>query len=164
MKEIRPQKEGQPETGSPWAWVLGAACVVVVLVAFLVPRPGANSPASSTSSKPGSSSVTASSSAERSARAPRHYWTSGVASSAEEIVARKLAQFGKSRRELVHAIAKHFKLDVPTDVERFFAAVEGGNWEEIDAAHNALLLPGEGLNQPRSAELHQIWRAIQETW
>ncbi len=53
---------------------------------------------------------------------------------------------------------------MPTDVERFFEAVEGGQWEEIDAAHNALLLPGEGLNQPRSDELHQIWRAIQETW
>jgi len=83
---------------------------------------------------------------------------------AEEIVARKLAEFSKRRRALVHAIAKHFNVEVPADVERFFAAVESGRWEEIDAAHEALLMPGQGLNQPRSAELHQIWRAIQETW
>src|SRR5262249_47834357 len=49
-------------------------------------------------------------------------------------------------------------------VERFFDAVEGGRWDEIDAAHAVLLAPGQGFNQPRSAELHQIWRAIQETW
>jgi len=63
----------------------------------------------------------------------------------------------------VHALAKHNKVDVPDDVERFFEAVEGGRWEEIDAAHKALLLGGD-LTTPRSAELHQIWRAIQETW
>jgi tetratricopeptide (TPR) repeat protein len=61
-------------------------------------------------------------------------------------------------------MAKHLKVEVPGDVERFFDAVERGRWEEIDAAHAALLAPGEGLNQPHSAELHQIWRAIQETW
>jgi len=83
--------------------------------------------------------------------------------SAEQIVARKLNQFGRSRRELVHALAKHLKVDVPDDVERFFHAVESGRWEEIDAAHNALLKGGD-LTTPRSAELHQIWRAVQETW
>ncbi|TAL04261.1 MAG: hypothetical protein EPO07_05270 [Verrucomicrobia bacterium] len=55
-------------------------------------------------------------------------------------------------------------MEVLDDVKRFFDAVESGRWEEIDAAHQALLQPGEGLNQPRSAELHQIWRSIQETW
>jgi tetratricopeptide (TPR) repeat protein len=61
-------------------------------------------------------------------------------------------------------MAKHFKVEVPEDVKRFFDAVESGRWEEIDAAHRALLLSDDNLNQPRSAELHQIWRPIQETW
>src|ERR1041385_8954226 len=55
-------------------------------------------------------------------------------------------------------------MDVPDEVERFFDAVERGRWEEIDAAHEALLLTRTNLNQPKSAELHQIWRSIQETW
>jgi tetratricopeptide (TPR) repeat protein len=81
---------------------------------------------------------------------------------AEDIVASKLRQFGKNRRELVHALAKRFNIGVPDEVERFFDAVEGGRWEEIDAAHQALLR-GADLNFPR-AEVHQIWRPIQETW
>ncbi len=83
---------------------------------------------------------------------------------AEEIVASKLIKFGKNRREVFHGLAKRFNVQVPDDVERFFEAVESGRWEEIDAAHKALLQSEKELNQPRSAELHQIWRPIQETW
>jgi tetratricopeptide (TPR) repeat protein len=84
--------------------------------------------------------------------------------SAEEIVAGKVIKFGKNRRDLVHAIAKRSKVVVPDEVERFFDAVESGRWEEIDAAHKALLMDEKQLNQPLSAELHEIWRPIQEAW
>jgi len=83
---------------------------------------------------------------------------------AEEVVAGKLRQFGASHRKLTHALAEHFKSEMPDEVERFFDAVEGGNWEEINAAHEALLLSKDQLNQPRLPELHQIWRPIQEAW
>ena len=83
---------------------------------------------------------------------------------AQEIVANKVIQFSKHRRELVHAMAKHHKANVPDEVERFFEAVESGNWEAIDAAHKALLQDEKQLNQPKSAELHEIWRPIQEAW
>jgi hypothetical protein len=88
----------------------------------------------------------------------------GTAPTADEVVAAKLVQFGRSRRDLVHTLAKRFNVDVPDDVERFFEAVERGNWEEIDAAHRALLLSPDQLNQPRDGELHRIWRPIQEAW
>jgi len=107
--------------------------------------------------------VLAASTDRKSARERTRHSHSTSAPSAEEIVASKLSQFGKGRRDLVHALAKHFKLEVPDDVERFFDAVEGGRFEEIAEAHQALLLGGD-LTTPRSAELHQIWRAIQETW
>jgi hypothetical protein len=82
---------------------------------------------------------------------------------AEEIVAGKLKRFAQARRELVRRLAKYSKVEVPADVERFFDAVARGNWEEIDAAHKAML-EGSDLVTPRSAELHSIWRAVQETW
>ena len=168
MKQM-PRDKGFPSCGgSVWRWIIGAACVLGVLFAFLMRWPhedlngkSSSSPVSSTraqASGPGSSTL------ERRSRTFHHDWPAEGASTAEEIVARKLAQFGKSRHKLVRAIAKHFTVDVPADVERFFAAVEAGNWDEIDAAHAALLEPRQGLNQPRSADLHQIWRAIQETW
>jgi hypothetical protein len=83
---------------------------------------------------------------------------------ADEVVAEKLKQFGVNRRNLVHALAERFKCEVPDGVERFFEAVEGGNWEQINAAHEALLLNKDQLNQPRSADLYKIWRPIQEAW
>lgn len=83
---------------------------------------------------------------------------------AAEIVAGKVIKFGKNRREIVRAIAKRLHVAVPDEVERFFDAVESGRWEEIDAAHKALLADEKQLNQPLSAELHEIWRPIQETW
>jgi tetratricopeptide (TPR) repeat protein len=82
----------------------------------------------------------------------------------QEIVAGKVMKFGKNRRELAHAMAKRLNVKVPDEVERFFDAVEGGRWDEIEAAHKALLEDEKQLNQPKSAELHEFWRPIQETW
>src|SRR5262245_6465364 len=51
----------------------------------------------------------------------------------QEIVAARVIKFGKNRREVAHAIARRLNVKVPDEVERFFDAVEGGRWEEIDA-------------------------------
>src|SRR3954468_18652334 len=83
---------------------------------------------------------------------------------AEEIVAARLVKFSKIRGKFVDALAKRNHVAVPDEVRRFFEAAASGRWEEIDAAHEALLLTKEQLNEPRSAELHEIWRPIQETW
>jgi tetratricopeptide (TPR) repeat protein len=82
----------------------------------------------------------------------------------QEIVAGKIMKFGKNRREVAHAMAKRLNVKVPDEVERFFDAVEGGRWDEIDVAHKALLEDEKQLNQPKSAELHEFWRPIQEVW
>jgi hypothetical protein len=82
----------------------------------------------------------------------------------QEIVADKVLKFGKNRREVARAIAKRLNVKVPDEVERFFDAVEGGRWDEIDAAHKALLEDDKQHNQPKSAELHEFWRPIQEVW
>src|SRR6266481_5782353 len=68
----------------------------------------------------------------------------------QEIVAGKVMKFGKNRREVAHAIAKRLNVKVPDEVERFFDAVEGGRWDEIEAAHKALLEDEKQFNQPKS--------------
>jgi tetratricopeptide (TPR) repeat protein len=83
---------------------------------------------------------------------------------AQEIVAGKVMKFGKNRREVAHAIAKRLNVKVPDEVERFFDAVESGRWDDIDAAHKVMLEDEKQFNQPKSAELHEFWRSIQETW
>jgi hypothetical protein len=87
-----------------------------------------------------------------------------VSQTPQEIVAAKVMKFGKHRREIAHAMAKRLNVKVPDEVERFFDAVEGGRWDEIDAAHKALLEDEKQFNQPKTAELHQFWRPIQEVW
>ena len=52
----------------------------------------------------------------------------------EEVVASKLSQSGRLRREFAHALARRHGVEVSDDVERFFAAVESGNWDDIEAA------------------------------
>jgi len=143
---------------------LGGGCVLIVLIALLLPRRQSGSPGDARSTNAAALSVAGIGHDARPAGVSRQYRDSGSSVSAEEIVARKLKQFGSSRHELARAMARHFKVDVPDDVEHFFNAVEAGQWEAVDAAHKALLLNEKELNQPRSAELHQIWRAIQETW
>ena len=164
MNKIRSEDEKRSESGPLWIW-LGAGLLLSLMVVLLAWPRGGHSPekAPAPVSGTGVPTTAATSSGAIRSGTSRHRGLSEAAT-AEEIVARKLAEFSKRRRALVHAIAKHFNVEVPGDVERFFAAVEAGRWEEIDAAHEALLMPGQGLNQPRSAELHKIWRAIQETW
>lgn len=58
--------------------------------------------------------------------------------SAEEIVAGKVRQFGRNRRELVRAIARRSHKTVPPEVEKFFDAVEAGQWDEINGQWHVL--------------------------
>jgi tetratricopeptide (TPR) repeat protein len=144
--------------------LLVAAFLAVALVGLLSRRDRGNANQSAPSGN-GVPSIASTDSRNVSRRAPlRRENGSNAVATAEEIVANKVIQFGQRRRALVHDLAKHFNLEVPDEVERFFKAVESGNWEEIDAAHSVLLMPGAGLNDPRSDELHKIWRPIQETW
>jgi len=155
-------------TRSGWFWVFIAACVLVCVLIVISNSTGNRETADADLGETKRSDTTVEGNGRGSVRHSPDSRRSKSADSqdlsAEEVVAGKLRQFGANHRNLVHALAEHFKYEVPDDVERFFDAVEGGNWEEINAAHEALLLSKDQLNQPRSPELHQIWRPVQEAW
>jgi len=77
---------------------------------------------------------------------------------AQEIVAAKLKKFGVKRRALVHNLAELYKIDVRPDVERFFDALDKGDWEET---HRLFLSLKQELDSPGS-DLRKYWRAILE--
>lgn len=81
---------------------------------------------------------------------------------AEEIVAAKLAQFARSRRELALALARRHGIAVPDEVERFFAAVESGDWDRISAAFTAIHGGDTSGSQHsgRTPEVSKLWPAI----
>jgi hypothetical protein len=86
----------------------------------------------------------------------------GPALTAREIVAEKLARFGRSRRELALALAQRHQVQMPPKVERFFTAVESGNWEDINAAFKRLNGgdSSAGHGAQRSPEVSKLWPAI----
>src|ERR1044071_2830148 len=99
MNEISPPN-AQP--GSRWPWILGGACALIVLVALLLPQPAADSPLTNTATNAPQRGAGFSSPPDRFAHGSRHFSAGGPTESPEQIVARKLTQFGKSRRDLVH--------------------------------------------------------------
>ena len=80
----------------------------------------------------------------------------------EETVAAKLSQFARSRRGLALALAQRHHVEMPVAVERFFAAVESGNWGAIEEAFKAINGgdTSAGHADARSTEVQQLWPAI----
>src|SRR5438034_3558342 len=150
-----------------WRLIITIGCLLVVLIAILLPRADTTTPDRAAVTN---ESLNANTESERAARtsSPRRPMSSARASlsapTAEEIVASKLSQFARQRRELAHALARHFKVEVPDDVDRFFDAVAAGHWEKADAIFKSLRHGDNDNSTPRSPDLGKIWRPIQETW
>ena len=84
---------------------------------------------------------------------------------AEETVAAKLALFSNSRRELARTMARRKGVPVPAEVERFFDALESGNWEEIDSQFKALgRRSGQYDGSTHSPELDPVWNAVLDAY
>lgn len=142
-----------------------AAAALLATVVFLFVRPRAREEMPAVLSGAGaqqhhaSAEHTPTRDTSRSWRAPR---PSPETASAEEIVADKLRKFGQSRREIAQAMAKMKNIGVPLLVERFFDAVEGGDWNEIKAAFDAIN-GGEsnaGQSSERLPEVTALWGPI----
>lgn len=86
-------------------------------------------------------------------------------SSPEQIVAAKVSQFGRKRRDLVHGIARRTQKQIPPEVEKFFNAVEAGDWTEIETLWKEMAKrSGQYDGSTHSPELDPFWCAILETY
>jgi tetratricopeptide (TPR) repeat protein len=143
------------ETNGRWLW-LAVGCVLLLLLAMLMPSSKPNQTANPALLWSITSSGNGSSMAERWAAGKAH-----KARTAQEIVAAKLKNFGVKRRALVHTLAEHYKIDVLPDVERFFDALDKGDWEETHRLFESLQAARDG---PSGSDLRKYWRAILEAY
>jgi hypothetical protein len=142
-----------------WPWVFLAVCGLIIVFGLIRFRPGAHlatdpKPPGAMNASPEFSAQPVKASRVRPALVPGH--------TADAIVAEKLAQFAKSRREFAHALARRHDIQVPQDVERFFAAIESGNWGAIEAAFKKIngSDSSSSWNKGRSEDVNKLWPAI----
>jgi hypothetical protein len=170
MNDVNPRFPTERESSDPrprWTWLCAGGCLLVVLIALLTPREH-NSPAADNASPgaPQAGATTDSSTIERARRfARRANSVAAPAPTAEEIVAGKVSQFGRSRREIVHAIGRRSQKDVPDEVEKFFDALEAGRWEAIETAFKSMAKrSGQYEGSTHSPELDEFWPAVLEAY
>jgi hypothetical protein len=118
-------------------------------------------PASEGAARATASNGLAEAGAELYRRAPR-----GTAvQTAEEIVAGKVKQFARSRREIVRRLAKRANRDVPSEVEEFFDALEGGDWGQIEALFKGFAKrSGQYEGSTHSPDLDDFWPAMLDAY
>src|SRR5712664_4390170 len=133
----------------------------VVLLGVLLPRGDHSKSGQSISTNQMAGNATGPSVGSSGVRSRSHHAHSGPGASAEEIVATKLSQFGRNRRDVMRGMAKRFKVEVRPDVERFFDAVEGGKWEEIEAAFQPMF---EQRKAGTRDDLNNVWGPILEAY
>jgi hypothetical protein len=118
---------------SPWPWIIAVGCLLITFIAILLPQQHDQNRVQTSADKPASRSADHSSRFDPAAQLHHTGSAPSPAPTAAEIVAAKVKQFGRIRRETARAIARHLKKDVPPAVEKFFDSLDGGNWEEIRA-------------------------------
>jgi len=156
---------GDSDAHSRWLWVILAGCALVVLLGIFI-RSGHNDSAADAASKKSKEAgdVDAPAPSTRS-RNFAHSSSAMPILSAEEIVAGKVAKFGRSRRELARAAARRLGKEVPAEVEKFFDAIEAGHWEEIDAQFGAMSKrSGQYENSTHAPELDPFWMAVLDAY
>jgi len=149
--------ETKKDTEPRWIW-LAAGCLLILLAAVLMPSPKTGE--TPNPSPPTKATNTAGWRATTERLAAAYSGKDGSSRTAAEIVAAKLNKFSLKRRALVEALAKKYKITVLPDVERFFDALDAGNWEEAQRLFRSLK---ESLDSPGS-DLPKYWRAVLEAY
>ncbi len=155
-----PRKVANPR--SRWPWLLASGCALVILIGLLR-RPHQDDSFGATAS-PNTAGAGGGGDGADIARARRPLRGSGSdpAFTAEEVVVRKLSQFARLRREYAHALAQRHGVEVTGDVERFFDAVESGNWDNIESAFRKINGgdSSAGYSDKRAPGVEHLWPAI----
>jgi hypothetical protein len=160
---------------------MGLGWLLILFVAIVLPRPGSRDPGhpSGTRAPATNTSAEARPGGPNAGLHPHYRSIAAMApgrtaeqiatdqQTAEEVVANKLQLLARSRREFVHALARKRGIALPEGVERFFDAVEAGDWKEIQARYDAINggdRTGTTLTPARPAGMEALWPAIHDAY
>lgn len=156
---------------SLWLWVLAGGCLLVILISLLLPRPAAGPAARTVSTSMQKPMTVADSGIAVSRPWPAlRKWNSvadsGPPKTAEQIVAEKVVQFGRKRRELVRQIERHLNKVAPPAVDKFFDALESGHWDQIQGQWRELAkLSGQyDYSTGNWEDLSPFWPAVLDAY
>jgi len=144
---------------SYWRWLAGVGCLVLILIAIFAPRRRHEAASDGSSNAPIVSEISSSAAIPKNVRPSRRSASSVPQVPATEVVAAKLRQFARSRRETMHAMARHFKVEVSPEMERFFDLAEAGRLDEMNALFESL----REQKKEGSPALNAVWPALHET-
>src|SRR5262245_24489953 len=163
FQKIKAAREASAGTRWPW-WFLGACLLVFVIGMFLWPRQN-NSSATGAVTNTRRENESGGNAARSTSRRVVPGYGPVSAQSAEQIVAEKVIQFGRNRRELARAIARRSHQPVPSEIERFFEAIESGDWERIHAQWDTMAKrSGQYEGSGHSPELDPYWPAVLDAY
>lgn len=152
------------EAGSTRIWlILGVVGVAVVLIALLR-GPGRTTATGSAGDSAGDGAGGGSAGGSAGlAQRPKPRLMSQSSSGdggqrAAAVVANKVVEFSRGRRQSVDTLAERLGVAVPPGVDQFFAAVESGNWRDIKAMFHTV---SEELG---ATGLSTLMPAIKETY
>jgi len=149
---------------SGWVWLLIVAALLALVIGLLRVGQLKDTGASGTSLDNEKTRSSLEFSVERELP-PRRPSISAPPLTAEEIVTGKVSQFGRSRREIARGIGRRLEKEVPAEVEKFFDAIEKGQWEEIKAQWDALAKrSGQYEKSSHSEELDPFWPAVLDAY
>jgi tetratricopeptide (TPR) repeat protein len=155
-----PPRGGHPSSARAVIFiaVVGVLAMLVILIVRLRPAP----PATTAGSAPAALRADSPSGSGLNPRPLPNRLPPPPARPAAEIVAEKLMLFAHGRESLVAALANHFNVTVPPEVNRFFAAVAAGNWLETTNLFATLRQVRSTENAPPG--LDKLWPALLETY
>jgi tetratricopeptide (TPR) repeat protein len=150
-----------------WLWPVAAGGLFLVLVALLLPR--TKGPSSDRGAATNAAGLAKDRRAETVRPDPghRHFGPdrSSTARTPEQLVAEKVVQFGRKRRELVHIIARRKNLEVPPEIEAFFDAIEAGNWDDIRTRWRSLAnRSGQYEYGTHAPDLDPFWPSVLDAY
>jgi tetratricopeptide (TPR) repeat protein len=151
-----------PGARSAWLWVITGGCLVVILLGLLLPRSRKPPASMQDSGGVGPRAAVGAAPVLRTSRRAGSRGASASAPSPEETVAAKVSRFAHSRLAIARAMAEQARIQLPPDVEQFFAAAEAGRWEELKGSFDALKQRRQSGGN--GEEQWAMWPAIMETY